>query len=91
VRFIAAAASCTIAFLRRAAVLEREVVALEVDLEPDDLGRGDAQRFDEQFLSGLVAFEHDDRGLGHGPAVQRARRALRSRRTGEEPLATGSR
>ena len=50
----------------RAAVLEREVVALEVDLEADHVGREHAQRLLEQLLPGLVALEHDDRPRVHG-------------------------
>ena len=49
--------------LRRAAVLEREVEALQLELDADHVGRERAQRFVEQLLPGLVALEDGD-GLG---------------------------
>ena len=47
--------------LRRAPVLEREVEARQLELEPDHVGREDAQGLLEQLLAGLVALEDDDR------------------------------
>ena len=41
--------------------LEREIEADEVELHTDDVRRKHAHRFLEELLSGLVAFEHDDR------------------------------
>ena len=58
---IARAASCTTAFCRRAAVLQRQVVPRKVELEPDHVRLKDAQRLLEQFLAGLVALQHRDR------------------------------
>ena len=40
----------------RPAVGEREIEALQFELDPDYLGREHAQRLLEQFLPGLVAF-----------------------------------
>ena len=45
----------------RAAVLEREVEARELELEPDHVRLQDAQRLLEQLLARLVALEDDDR------------------------------
>ena len=50
----------------RAARLEREVVAHEVELHPEDVGIEDAERLLEQLLAGLVALEDDDpQRVGH--------------------------
>jgi hypothetical protein len=46
--------------LRRAPVLEREIVVLELDLRPADVGVEHADRLLEQLLAGLVAVEDDD-------------------------------
>ena len=71
---IACAASLTTAFAVVAAVGEREVVALELDREPDDVGIEHAQRLLEQLLAGLVALEDDDRQrVGHRLRPVRAR------------------
>ena len=51
--------------LRRPARFEREVVPVEGEVEADDLRIEHAQRFVEQLLPGLVAFEDGDRRLGH--------------------------
>ena len=51
----------------RAAILEREVVARQLDLEPDHVGREHAQRFFKQLLPGFVALEYDDRRARHQP------------------------
>ena len=47
--------------LRRAARLEREVEAGEVDLEPDHVRRQEPERLLEKLLAGLVALENRDR------------------------------
>ncbi len=52
--------------VRRPPVLEREVEAWELELQPGDLRRQDAERFLEELLAGLVPFEHDDRFDLHG-------------------------
>ena len=52
--------------LSRPARLEREVVAGELERDPDRLGSKDAERLLEQLLSGLVPFEDDDRRGLHG-------------------------
>ena len=70
-RFIASAAWWTTAFCGLAPLLEREVIALKVDLEADHVGGEHPQRFDEQFLSGLIALEDDDGRLGHDPSGSR--------------------
>jgi hypothetical protein len=57
------------AVLRCAALLERKVVAGEIELETDDFRREQADRFVQQFLPGLVSFEYDDRLSGHGEGV----------------------
>ncbi len=44
-----------------AAVLEREVVALDLERQPGDVRVEDAQRLLQQLLAGLVAL-HDDQG-----------------------------
>ena len=48
--------------VRPAPVLEREVVVLELEVEPADLGSSSRMRLLEQLLAGLVAFEDDDPG-----------------------------
>src|SRR5207237_7271500 len=53
------------AVLGRAAALEREVEARELEPEPGDLGVEDAQRLLEQLLARLVPLEHHDRFLRH--------------------------
>ena len=63
---IAAAASSQTWFFGLAAVLEREVEALLLDLEPDHAGVQDSQRLLQQLLARLVALEHDYREPGHG-------------------------
>ena len=57
---IAAADSCTTPLLRGAAILEREVEVLELNLEPEQVGVQDAQRLLEQLLAGFVAVQYDD-------------------------------
>ena len=47
-----------------AAVLQREVEAAQLELDPDDLGRDHAQRLLEELLTGLVALEDGD-GCAH--------------------------
>jgi hypothetical protein len=44
-------------------------VAGEIELEADDVRGQQAQAFLQQFLSGLVSFEYDDRPCGHGRGV----------------------
>ena len=57
---------------RLAAAPEREVVAREGELEPEDVRLEDAERRLEQLLSGLVALEDDDRaGIHDGPECNR--------------------
>ena len=51
--------------LGRAAVLEREVEARELELDPDHVRLERTQPFLEQLLPGLVALEHDDRPWIH--------------------------
>ena len=46
--------------LRLPARLEREVVARELELDPDHVRREHAERLLEQLLPGLVALEDDD-------------------------------
>ena len=60
---IAAAASWTTRVVGRAARLEREIEARELELDPDHVGREHAEALLEQLLSRLVAFEDDDRLL----------------------------
>ena len=57
--------------LRRAPVLEREVVARELELDPDHVRLERAEPFLEQLLPGLVTFEHDNR-----PRIHRRRMIL---------------
>ena len=53
-----------------AAALEREVVADELELEPDHVRGENAEAFLQELLAGLVAFEDDDRALvAHRRAV----------------------
>ena len=59
VSHMAAAASVTQALRGRAAVPEREVVALELDVDAEHRRVEHPQRLLEQLLAGLVAFEHD--------------------------------
>ena len=54
------------AVLGRAAILEREVEALQLDVEPDHVRVEHPQRLLEQLLAGLVALEHDYPQPGHG-------------------------
>jgi hypothetical protein len=65
--FIAAAASVTTP-LRVARRLSREVEALELERQFEQVGIEDAQRLLEQLLPGLVTLEDDDPddGIGHG-------------------------
>ena len=49
--------------------LERKVEVFKGQRHADDLRLDHAQRLDEQFLSGLVAFENDDRWSCHRPEV----------------------
>ena len=49
------------AIIRGAPVLERQIEALESNLQSGDARVEDAQCFDQQFLSGLIAFEDDQR------------------------------
>src|SRR4029078_9940611 len=51
----------------RAAGLERQVVARQLELEPDHVGREHAQRLLQQLLPCLVSFEDDDRRARHQP------------------------
>jgi hypothetical protein len=53
--------------VRCAARLERQVVARQLDLQADHVGREHAQRFLQQLLPGLVAIEDDDRRVRHSP------------------------
>jgi hypothetical protein len=46
--------------LGRAPCLERQVVARQLELEPDHVGRENAERLLEELLPGVVALEHDD-------------------------------
>ena len=57
---IASAASDTQPFDVSRRLLERQVVALELQLEPDHVGVEHAERLLEQLLPGLVALEDDD-------------------------------
>ncbi len=45
----------------RAPVLERQVEARKLELDPDHVGGEDAQRLLQQLLAGLVPFQDDDR------------------------------
>ena len=64
---IARAASCDDLVRGRAARLERQVVAHEVEIQPEDLRIEHAKRLLEELLAGLVALEDDDaQGVGHG-------------------------
>ena len=47
--------------LGRSPVLERQIEAWKFERRSDDVGSKNAQRFLEQLLTGLVAFENDDR------------------------------
>src|SRR5205807_7363018 len=47
--------------LRRPAVREREIEALQLEVDPRDVRCDDAERLLEQLLTGLVALEHHDR------------------------------
>ena len=58
-----------------APVLEREVVALELELEAADVGVEHAQRLLEQLLAGLVALEDDDPQRRPSGMRARSRRA----------------
>ena len=50
-----------------AAVLEREVVALDLQRQAGDVGVEHPQRLLQQLLAGLVALHHDEGPrLGHG-------------------------
>ena len=51
--------------LGRPAVLEGEVVARELELDPDHVRLERAQPFLEQLLTGLVTLEHDNRPWIH--------------------------
>ncbi len=57
--------------VRLAPIGEREVVAREVELDPDHIGRERSQRLLEELLPGLVPLEHDDR-----PRIHRRRMIL---------------
>ena len=50
-----------------AAVLEREVVVLELEVDLGDRRVEHPQGLLEQLLAGLVALEHDDAQSGHRP------------------------
>src|ERR671924_88869 len=52
--------------LRRPPRLEREVEALELEVEPDHVRREDAERLVEQLLARLVALEDRDPRVRHG-------------------------
>ena len=58
---IARAASWTTSLSVAPALLEREVEAVELDVEADDVGVEHAQRLLEQLLPGLVALQDGDR------------------------------
>ena len=58
-----------------AALLEREVVAVELEREPDDVGVEHAEGLLEQLLPGLVALEDGDRQRFGGHAGKVASRA----------------
>jgi hypothetical protein len=47
--------------VRGPAVLQREVEARKLELDPDHVGSEDPERFLEQFLARFVPFEHHDR------------------------------
>ena len=47
--------------LRRAPRLEGEIEARQIQLDADHVRSDDPERLLEQFLAGLVAFEHHDR------------------------------
>ena len=49
--------------------LEREVVAGELELEPDHVGGEDAERLVEQLLAGVVPLQDDDRPRFHRGGV----------------------
>ena len=57
--------------LGRPAVLEREVEARELELDPDHVRLERTEPFLEQFLPGLVTLEHDNR-----PRIHRRRMIL---------------
>src|SRR5262249_54882809 len=59
--------------LRFAPVVEREVVAWKVELDPDHVGREHAKSFLQQFLAGLVTFQDDDRLPVHRARILCAR------------------
>jgi hypothetical protein len=71
----------------RAAGCEREVVAGEADLEPDHVRREHSQRFLEQLLPGLVAFENYDCARVHdvGSVPDRPRSRRSNRRAAHSP------
>ena len=75
----------------RSPVLQREVEALELELEPEQAGIEDAQRLLEQLLAGLVALEDHDldrsgtgrtiangvaRGAGYAAGISSSRRSV---------------
>ena len=73
---IARAAASTTSLPRAAAVLEREVEVLELELDAEDVRVEHPQRLLEQLLAGLVALEHDYPGpVGHRPAIYPEERA----------------
>ena len=59
---------------RRTTALEREIEANQAELHADDVGGEGAERFLEQFLPGLVAFEHDDRLHARDPTCASSRK-----------------
>ena len=70
--------------LRRAPALEREIEARQLELDPHHVGCEHPQRLLEQLLSGLVAFENDDRACVHGRIlISRSHRLVRRVETGQ--------
>ena len=93
---MACAASETTPLRGRPAVLQREVVALELEVEAEQIGVQDPDRLLEQLLAGLVTLQHDDRErICHvrEPVIPRgaAACARRRRRAATDPLADGRR